>query len=331
MKIALVTGATGCVGRNLVDVLRAASWDVIVLHRKSSDLTRLAGTGVRFQEVDLHDLADVRRAIPENVNALFHVAGNTSHWSREQKGQWKDNVLATRNLVQAALEKKVERFIFTSTGATRFYQETDEELAKKIPVPYVRTKRLSELEVYAGIAKGLQAIILHPIIVIGEYDYNSYGQIFDFIRSGKSIAFPGKITFCHAMDVAKAHLSAYETGRPGERYVLGGTYAPWQECFQAIADVQGTGTKIAAAPTLVWKVIGHASELMATFTRRKPQITPALINLVKEEPEISVYDQNRTLRDLGYSSRSLETMVRDCYDWLVREKRIEGAQGPRAG
>lgn len=79
MKTALITGATGCVGRNIVDVLLEAGWDVTVLHRKTSNLKILDGCKVQFQEVDLYDLDSVLRATAKGADAIFHVAGNTSH------------------------------------------------------------------------------------------------------------------------------------------------------------------------------------------------------------------------------------------------------------
>jgi dihydroflavonol-4-reductase len=121
-KCAYVTGATGCVGRNLVDALLNEQWEVIGAHRKTSNVSRLKGLDVRLVEVDLHDPASVLASVPDGVDAIFHVAGNTSYWNVEAEEQWKDNVLATRNLVQAALAKKVKRFIFTSTGATNNFQ-----------------------------------------------------------------------------------------------------------------------------------------------------------------------------------------------------------------
>ncbi len=151
MKICYVTGATGCVGRNLVDELIIDNWDIVVLHRKSSDLSRLKGCKVSFQEVDLCNVDSVRNSIAHNADAIFHVAGNTSHWDKEADQQWKDNVLTTRNLVQAALENKTKRLIFTSTGATNPHQWTDERMALKIKEGYIRTKRLAELEVFKGI------------------------------------------------------------------------------------------------------------------------------------------------------------------------------------
>lgn len=317
-----VTGATGVVGRNLIDVLQKEEMDITVLHRESSDLGRLEGCRVGFQEVDLHDIQSVRESMPLDVDALFHVAANTSHWSAEEEEQWRDNVLATRNLVQVALEKKVGRFIFTSTGATRFFQETDQSRAERIEVPYVRTKRLSELEVYAGIEKGLDAVILHPIIVVGAYDHNNYSQIFHGIKSGKRIAFPGKIAFCHAGDVAEAHLAAFKRGRRGERYVLGGPHISWADFFRRIAITMGEQRPIYQPPAVFWRFLAGLYSGLSFFTGKTPLVTKELLRLVKDEPDITIYDRLKTKEDLGYESRSVDEMVRDCHAWLVQEGRL---------
>ena len=79
-KKACITGVTGCVGRNLVTVLeKAGDWEITAIHRRSSDLSRLKGCDVRLVEADLYDPDSVLRTLPEGVDALFHVAGNTSH------------------------------------------------------------------------------------------------------------------------------------------------------------------------------------------------------------------------------------------------------------
>ena len=323
MKHAYVTGATGCVGRNLVDVLLHAGWSVTVLHRPSSDLSRLDGCDVSFQPVDLYSLESVRNAIPEGVDALFHPAGNVSHWSADADRQWKDNVLATRNLVEAALEKRVGRFIFTSTGAVMLYGEVDEAAAQNIKQGYIRTKRLSELEVIKGIERGLDAVVMRPIIVVGKYDYNNYAHIFRLIKYKRlRIAIPGKIAFCHAADVAKAHLSAYENGRCGERYMLAGPYASWRDFFQEAADCMGVKAHIRAVPKPIFAAMAYIQEFIARFTHKEPELTSDVVFLLQEVPESFFDAQRLSERELGYSSASLPAMIKDCYDWLAATGRI---------
>lgn len=325
MKLAYVTGATGCVGRNLVKELLEKNWEVVVLHRKSSDLSRLNGCNVRFQETDLSNIKSVRDSIPNNVDAIFHVAGNTSHWAKEAKQQWVDNVLVTRNLVQIALEKKVKRFIFTSTGATIPYQGLDQRLAvKQIKNNYIRTKRLAELEVYEGIEKGLDAVILKPIIVIGAFDYNTYSQIFtDIKRNHLKIVPPGKIAFCHARDVALAHIQAFEKGKCCEHYVLGGEYTTWLDAFQKISSAVGATPPTKVTPKFILMILSYLLTISAFFTKKKPQITPDLVSLLGDAPDVTYYEKIKAKNDLGYQISTLDQMISDCHQWLTKEKLIE--------
>ena len=323
MKTAYITGATGCVGRNIIENLDPSEWDIVVMHRQSSDLSRLKECSVRFQVVDLYDRDSVRNAISDDAEVIFHVAGNTSHWPSEAGQQWKDNVLATRNLVQVSIEKRVKRFIFTSTGATRKYIYHTEEQCRQIKSGYKRTKRLAEIEVVKGIEKGLDAVIIQPTIVVGAYDYNSYAQIFEGLKSGKiKVVFPGKIAFCHADDVAKAHINAYKKGRCGEHYVIGGPYATWHEFFVKIAKAVGAEPIRKATSKPMLQVFACLELLIAKLAGRKPLLTFDLLDLVIDDPDLSYSEMSRSKEELGYESASMDQMVRDCYEWMKKEGRI---------
>lgn len=318
-KTAVLTGGTGFLGRNLVSVLLQENWKVIVLHRKNSDLSKLKGCHVTFKQVDLYDFESVRSAIPENIDAIFHVAGNTSHWAKEAEIQWRDNVLATRNLVKAALEKNTKRFIFTSTGATNSYQNSDEAGALKIKNGYIRTKRLSELEIYKGIAQGLDALIIKPIIILGKYDYSSYSKIFIDMKKNKlKLALPGKIAFCYAEDVAWAHLRAFEKGRCCEHYVLGGAYATWYELFLEITKILGV-SKPMVVPKYILLPLSYIWNFVSYFTGRAPLASPDLVALLDDAPDVTYCESRKARQDLDYQTRPLSEMVKSCFDWMKSE------------
>ncbi len=75
------------------------------------------------------DYNSVVNALPKQADAVFHVDGNTSMWSRHNKEQYQVNVTGTRNVVNESIEKKVKRFIFTSSISSYGYHKTtvDEE------------------------------------------------------------------------------------------------------------------------------------------------------------------------------------------------------------
>lgn len=326
MKRALITGATGCIGRNIIDVLEKDSWEIFVLHRKSSDLSRLKGCKITTIEADFHNRESIIDAIPENLDAIFHVAANLSHESSYDEEQWKDNVLGTKHLAEAAILKKVGRFIFTSTGATLPYNTKGEEVCAQIKSGYVRTKRLAELELYKFIQKDLDFVILHPIIVIGKYDYNNYSKIFQMIKTGKLKGiFDGNFTFCDAEQIAKAHLNAFYKAKKCEHYLLGGVYSNWVNLSNTAAHLMGVKKHIKPIPYPLLKFVSYFIHLWAKMTGKKASLTPQVAELVgRGEANYNMHLKTKSLKDLGYDceSQSIEKMVKSCLDWM------QSAEGP---
>ena len=115
-RSAFVTGGTGFVGLNLIEQLVGQGWAVTALHRPTSDLRAIRRFPVRLVAGDLLDPASLRRAIPESVDALFHLAADISVWSKHAARQTRINVEGTRNVVDAALAAGVRRMVHTSTG-----------------------------------------------------------------------------------------------------------------------------------------------------------------------------------------------------------------------
>ena len=117
MPTAFVTGATGFIGMNLVEVLTAAGWEVTALHRRSADIGRLHRFPVALAEGDVTEPESLGRAIPDGVDAVFHVAASTSVWRRRDAEQERTNVTGTRYVVAAALERGARRLVHTSSVA----------------------------------------------------------------------------------------------------------------------------------------------------------------------------------------------------------------------
>ena len=150
-KTAFVTGANGFLGLNLVEQLTAAGWSVTALHRPTSDLRQLRAFEAEPVEGDLLDPASLKRALPQGVDAVFHVAADTSAWSRNDRRQTRINVEGTQNVIEAALGSGVERIVYTSSvaalGASADDSATDEDAPtdeRDMIGHYKRSKFLAE-------------------------------------------------------------------------------------------------------------------------------------------------------------------------------------------
>ena len=245
-KTAFVTGASGFIGTNLVKQLGEAGWSVIAMHRETSDLTYLRRFPATLVVGDIGDRDFLARAIPEGVDAVFHVAGNVSFDSSGDDAQTHANVAGTRAVVEVARARKVGRFVHTSTGAVFglhdgvAIDETAPSNADEIPVNYCRSKKAAEDIVLEAAAAGLDAVCVNPGNVVGPYDRVIWGPFVEAIASGAMTSVgTGGGAFCHIDETAKAHITAYERGRRGERYILAGANERFSTAAAIVAEIVG--------------------------------------------------------------------------------------------
>jgi len=325
MSIAFVTGGTGFLGRHLVENLVVEGWDVIALHRRNSNIDHLRRSGVKLVEGAITDLATIERAIPDAVDAVFHVAGNTNMWSLRNDQQTQDNVDGTRNIITVALDKKAKRFVYTSSIATfGFHSECITEAtpsnASDSWINYFRSKWKAEQEVRSGISRGLDVVILNPSNIIGPYDYKNWSQMFLLIEQNKLPALPsGEASFCHVNEVGKAHVAAYHKGRSGHNYLLGGADVTYYELLHQIGDMLNRSVPDRVLPTWLMKTIGRIYVLASYITKKEPDLTPEKIALTSGK---LVCTSEKAKRELDYHPASLSAMLQDCYDWMVSENLI---------
>jgi nucleoside-diphosphate-sugar epimerase len=326
MPTAFVTGGTGFVGLNLVKALRERAWDVVAIHRRSSDLTLLETTGARLVVADATDAASLLAAMPERVDAVFHVAASTNFWRYGNVQQTRANVDGTSHMVEAALARGARRFVHTSSiGAYGHHegQRISEHTPSNAPdhwVNYLRTKWLAEEEVRRGIEKGLSAVILNPANILGPYDLSGWSRVFVLLEQRRLPGLlPGSGSWCHVRDVVAAHISAVEKGGVGENYMLGGPVASYAEVMGIAAVLLGTPLP-RAVPRALLRVIGRDSQWASLITRKAPDVTPEIALILGSNTDC---DSAKAERVLGYSTCSVAEMVRDSYDWLVATGRIK--------
>ena len=322
MPTAFVTGANGFVGVTLVEQLVDAGWDVTAMHRPTSDISDLERFPVTRVIATLEDTAALGEAMPQGVDVVFHVAGDVSHWSGHRQRQTRTNVDGTRNVVNAALAGGAGRLVYTSSIAS--YGEVSGEVTEETPstalgggVNYGRTKWLAEVEVRKGIDRGLDAVIIQPGSIFGRYDRHSWGRLITMVSSGTLPGVPGvTIDFCHGGAVARAHITAAQSGATGEAYLVGGTRATFIEAAQLVAEQ--TGGKVPRKPTPMWQLraLGAASDLGSRVTKKEPDVTP---ELVRQLSYSAWADVTKAVDQLDYEVVPLPVMVEEAVDWMRSE------------
>lgn len=323
-KHAFVTGATGFLGRNLVEQLSARGWRITAIYRSDTSLEALKPWDVQTVKCGLLDLGGLTKAVPNGVDAVFHMAADTTMWARHGSRQLQTNVDGTRNMVAAAERSGAKRFVFTSSWNAWGYGRGDPPLTEETPqkgntspVLYDRTKFAAEIIVKQAAAAGLPAVIMNPCHIMGRYDSHNWGRMIQMVYRRKLPGIPpGSGVFCHAEAVAAAHIAAAEHAGAAGNYLLPGPEASFVEVVQTIGRITERKVPKRALPEWLFKSVAHLQNAIGNLRNVEPDLTPQAAHIVLANGRI---ESDKAERDLGYRSPGLETMVQDSYDWMKQE------------
>ena len=112
----LITGANGFLGSHLTRKSVERGYAVRALCLPGTPAEHLRPFGAEIVHGDILKPETLRQAM-EGVDLVFHVAGTTLEWHREQAFCYRVNAIGTRNVCRAALEAGVRRLVHTSSMA----------------------------------------------------------------------------------------------------------------------------------------------------------------------------------------------------------------------
>lgn len=329
----LVTGASGLIGANLVRALLAGGQAVRVLVR--DDRRAVAGLGVEMVTGDVRDPAGLARAV-RGVELVYHLAGiitvTEDDWPRLEAV----NVTGTRNVVEACLgaggaaQDRPRMVHFSSIHGLRSEpsaEPIDETRALADGAefaPYDRSKALSEREVTAGMARGLDAIILNPTAVLGPFDFKpSYigSGIRMLMRGWIPALVQGGYNWVDVRDVAAGAIRAASTAPTGSKYILGGHWRSLHEMAAAVAAACGRPAPRLTIPLGVARAFAPLMAGAARLTGSAPIYTPLTLDVLQSHRLVS---SAKAERELGYHSRPFEESVADTVRWIREQEARHG-------
>lgn len=318
-----VTGGTGFLGSHLVRRLAGAGLEPTLLCLPGDRAPLLDGVAFRRVDGDLADEDALARAM-EGHDLAFHLAAIYALWMPRPETIWRVNVEGTRRVTAAARRAGVPRVVHTSSIAAvgtlpgeGVADETTGFCDWAIADDYVLSKYVSELEALRASRDGLEVVAVNPAFPFGHGDLGPTptGRLVQAGIQGKMPFWAeGGFNAVDARDVAEGHLLAAVSGRPGERYILGGENLTYKEFGERVAKVAGTKPARFKASTAVLRKVGLAYEQVARLTGRPPLMTPRSV-------EYTVgrhlwYSSDKAKRELGYAPRPLDEAIRASVEWF---------------
>jgi dihydroflavonol-4-reductase len=328
-QTALVTGATGLLGNNLVRALVEKGITVKALARSKEKAAKQFGS--LQLEVVVGDITDPKTFVDRlsGVDIVFHTAAyfrdnykGGKHWNQ----LYTTNVVGTANLLQACYRAGIRRFVHISSTAVlrgRPGEVADEKAfrSESEADDYQRSKILSDQEVlkFVETHPDFWAALILPGWMHGPGDSGPTGAgqtVLDFLHRKLPGIPPGSFSVVDARDVAEAAIRVAEKGKRGERYLAAGRAVSMGDLFNELEQVSGVQAPRNRIPMAAVYAIGAISELRARITRQPALISWATVQLLVSEADRQRFDHQKSERELGIRFREIQETLRDSISWF---------------
>ncbi|MFC4346788.1 NAD-dependent epimerase/dehydratase family protein [Kordiimonas lipolytica] len=325
MPAAFITGATGFLGRHIVDVLREQGWTIYALVRNEDRARKLIGDGITFVQGDLLHVTACKNQLPAGINCIFHVAADTSTWKKDASQQAAINIGGTESMLQLCQELKADRFVHvSSTSVYGIHEDTVTEASERKGiyswVSYARTKAIAERRVLDAVSRGIDAVILNPTHIVGRYDDHNWSRMIQMLNEGTLPGVPpGAGNFANGRAVAEAIVTAFTKGQKGENYILGGPYATMREFLSLAAQELGKPAPGKPTPAIMLKVLSRLLSVVSAITGKRPMITPEEAYFAAETVAASC---EKAVAELDYREVPLEQSVKESIEYLREQGRL---------
>lgn len=346
MKV-FVTGATGFLGSHVARVLAEQGAQLRLLVRAASDMRNVDGLNADCVPGDLRDAASIEKAL-SGCDVVFHVAADYRLWIRNPNSMYGSNVEGTRSLLEAARKQGVRRVVYTSSVATMGFgrngqgtqvsgQKADANLGhpsngrrvghladEDSPVSlddmighYKRSKFLAERVAVDAARSGVDVVIVNPTTPIGERDLKPTptGRIVvDFLKRKFPAYVETGLNLVDATECAHGHVQAFEKGRAGERYILGGENLTLKEILDRLAAITGLPSPTVKLPYIFALATGVVDEMVTgRLLGREPRATIDAVRMGRKRMFVS---SAKAERELGWRMVPVDGALRRSVEWF---------------
>jgi dihydroflavonol-4-reductase len=207
----------------------------------------LKDPGIQYRKIewfaaDITDIDSLFEAL-EGVECVYHAAANVSFRPGDSRELMYNNVSGTANLVNTCLEKPVRKLCFVSSTAALGSAPPGEEITENLPWSHSRTRSLysiskfsSEMEIWRGMAEGLNAVIVNPSVIIGPGNWDrSSCYLFSAVWAGMKFYTEGITGFVDVRDVVKAMTRLMEGDYQNERFTVSSENLSYRQVLEMIA------------------------------------------------------------------------------------------------
>lgn len=286
MKKVVVTGASGYLGGKLCNSLHRQGYSVKVIVRPASDLSALPPS-TEIVYGDITDFSSLLSAFSD-CSVVFHLAALVEPWLPDPSKFITVNVEGLKNVLEAVKQTKtVEKLVYTSSffalGPTdgAIADENQVHHEKFFCTEYEKSKVATDKIALQAASEGVPIVLLYPGVIYGPGKVTAGNVLAKMLVERFSGRLPGyigkgndKFSFSHVDDVVEGHIAAMKKGQIGERYLLTGENASFNQVFDMAAVITNTRKPMVSIPLCVIEAYGWLLVLISRITGKLPFISP---------------------------------------------------------
>lgn len=315
----LVTGGTGFLGSYIIKALINQGIRVRAIRRSGKVpfyISEVVWQQVEWVEGDVLDVTALHDAI-QGVDAVIHAAAIVSFSSRQRHEMNVVNVEGTANVVNAAIENNLKRFIHISSvaalGRTTKNKKVNEEQkweASQSHTQYALSKHYAELEVWRAFAEGLHGVIINPSTILGFGNWHTSScAIFKNVYREFPWYTEGINGFVGVEDVAEATVQLLQADVTEKRFIINSGNWGFKQLFTAIAEGFGKRAPHLKATPLLGEIAWRLESLKHFFSDGKPLLTKESARVAHSKTS---FDNTALLKTLSpFSFTPLEKVIQE--------------------
>ena len=309
----LVTGASGLVGKHLIQALLQKGTPVTGLYRSTIPVFDDAEKA-NWIQADILDIVALEEAM-QGMQQVYHCAAIVSFDSKNTKQLDQTNIEGTANVVNACLNQGIEKLLFVSSVAAlgrirenEAINETMNWTEETSNSAYGKSKYLAEMEVWRGIGEGLNAVIVNPVIILGSGDWlKGSSAIFKSAYDEFPWYTEGKSGFVDVLDVVKAMVLLMESTINAQRFIISAANIGYREIFTLIAHTFHKKPPHKKVTKLIAEIVWRLEAVKSWFTKKTPLLTKETANTARANVS---FDNTKLLEQLpGFSYQPLSNSI----------------------
>ncbi len=314
----LITGANGLVGSYLCRYLLQQGQKVRAIHRNNCNFKLIEDIKdqIEWVEGDILDLMSLEDAM-KGIKKVYHCAAVISYLGKYADKMMRVNVEGTANIVNIALDNKIDKLIYISSiAALGRTGKPNEIVSEKTPwdrknstSDYSKSKFLAEREVWRAMAEGINAAIINPSIIVGAGNWDAGScKLFSTIHNGFKFYTGGVTGYVDVRDVVKIAFSLMENNITNERFIVSAENLSYKEFLTTIAyELQVKGPTMMAGKSLS-SLAWRAEWFKSKFSGMEPSVTRQTATIANKK----VYFNNtKVVKELHYNFIPIKKSIAD--------------------